>query len=225
MFMFKIKIFTFQSYLNLRGLISFRQRLPDTPNWDSPVTKSPSLLSRLPSPSRRRPKSAINPPEGSPKGSKISISSSAMKHLKRRATPSRLCKFICKKTRLQNHILQYPVRHGLVEDWDLMERFMEQCIFKYLRAEPEDHYFLLTEPPLNTPENREYIAGSLSFVCGRIPLILSDKKLEHFPFCRNHVRIVQRSRFIYCGSSRARFGRFMDISGFQRSHFYGNSCR
>ncbi len=53
---------------------------------------------------------------------------------------------------------QYPVRHGMVEDWDLMEKFMEQCIFKYLRAEPEDHYFLLTEPPLNTPENREYTA-------------------------------------------------------------------
>lgn len=47
-----------------------------------------------------------------------------------------------------------------MEDWDLMEKFMEQCIFKYLRAEPEDHYFLLTEPPLNTPENREYTAGA-----------------------------------------------------------------
>jgi actin-related protein 3 len=54
--------------------------------------------------------------------------------------------------------LQYPVRHGIVEDWDLMERFLEQCIFKYLRAEPGDHHFLLTEPPLNTPENREYTA-------------------------------------------------------------------
>ncbi|XP_008553890.1 actin-related protein 3 [Microplitis mediator] len=54
--------------------------------------------------------------------------------------------------------IKYPVRHGLVEDWDLMERFLQQCIFKYLRAEPEDHYFLLTEPPLNTPENREYMA-------------------------------------------------------------------
>ncbi|XP_055468940.1 actin-related protein 3B isoform X3 [Psammomys obesus] len=39
-----------------------------------------------------------------------------------------------------------------------MERFMEQVVFKYLRAEPEDHYFLMTEPPLNTPENREYLA-------------------------------------------------------------------
>nr|XP_019955182.1 PREDICTED: actin-related protein 3-like [Paralichthys olivaceus] len=53
---------------------------------------------------------------------------------------------------------KWPIRHGIVEDWDLMERFMEQIIFKYLRAEPEDHYFLLTEPPLNTPENREYTA-------------------------------------------------------------------
>ena len=53
---------------------------------------------------------------------------------------------------------KYPIRHGIVEDWDLMERFWEQCIFKYLRAEPEDHFFLLTEPPLNTPENREYTA-------------------------------------------------------------------
>lgn len=56
------------------------------------------------------------------------------------------------------YAVKYPVRHGLVEDWDLMERFLQQCIFKYLRAEPEDHYFLLTEPPLNTPENREYTA-------------------------------------------------------------------
>ncbi|PAV83626.1 hypothetical protein WR25_21657 [Diploscapter pachys] len=57
-----------------------------------------------------------------------------------------------------NYSVKYPIRHGIVEDWDLMERFWEQCIFKYLRAEPEDHYFLLTEPPLNTPENREFTA-------------------------------------------------------------------
>lgn len=58
----------------------------------------------------------------------------------------------------KTYAVQYPIRHGQVEDWDLMERFWEQCIFKYLRAEPEDHYFLLTEPPLNSPENREYTA-------------------------------------------------------------------
>ncbi|CAH0382789.1 unnamed protein product [Bemisia tabaci] len=61
-------------------------------------------------------------------------------------------------TNAKGYAVKYPVRHGLVEDWDLMEKFLEQCIFKYLRADPEDHYFLLTEPPLNTPENREYLA-------------------------------------------------------------------
>jgi len=57
-----------------------------------------------------------------------------------------------------NYAVKWPVRHGIVEDWDLMEKYMEQIIFKYLRAEPEDHHFLMTEPPLNTPENREYLA-------------------------------------------------------------------
>lgn len=61
-------------------------------------------------------------------------------------------------TEASGYSIKYPIRHGMVEDWDLMERYWEQCIFKYLRAEPEDHYFLLTEPPLNTPENREYTA-------------------------------------------------------------------
>ena len=54
--------------------------------------------------------------------------------------------------------ISYPIRHGQVENWDLMERYWEQSIFKYMRCEPEDHYFLLTEPPLNAPENREYTA-------------------------------------------------------------------
>lgn len=52
----------------------------------------------------------------------------------------------------------YPVRHGQIENWNHMELMWEQCLFKYLRAEPEDHYVLLTEPPLNAPENREYTA-------------------------------------------------------------------
>lgn len=31
----------------------------------------------------------------------------------------------------------------MIENWDHMERFWEQSIFKYLRAEPEDHYVCL----------------------------------------------------------------------------------
>jgi len=63
--------------------------------------------------------------------------------------------------------LHYPIRHGQIENWDHMERFWSNSIFKYLRVEPEDHYFLLTEPPLNPPENRENTAEIMfeSFNC------------------------------------------------------------
>ncbi|KAF2798350.1 Actin/actin-like protein [Melanomma pulvis-pyrius CBS 109.77] len=63
--------------------------------------------------------------------------------------------------------IHYPIRHGQIDDWDLMERFWSNSIFKYLRVEPEDHHFLLTEPPLNPPENRENTAEIMfeSFNC------------------------------------------------------------
>ncbi|EMR11154.1 hypothetical protein PNEG_00750 [Pneumocystis murina B123] len=63
--------------------------------------------------------------------------------------------------------LNYPIRHGIIETWDHMERFWQQSIFKYLKCDPEDHYFLLTEPPLNPPENREHTAEIMfeSFNC------------------------------------------------------------
>lgn len=55
-------------------------------------------------------------------------------------------------------LTSYPIRHGQVENWDLMESYWQHCLFKYLRCDPENHYFILTEPPLNAPENREYTA-------------------------------------------------------------------
>jgi len=58
----------------------------------------------------------------------------------------------------KTYAMRNPIKHGQVENWTHMEQFWEHCIFKYLRCEPEDHYFLLTEPPLNAPENREYTA-------------------------------------------------------------------
>ena len=61
----------------------------------------------------------------------------------------------------KEYSLLYPIRHGQVCDWDLMERFWQSSIFDYLKCEPEDHLFLLTEPPLNPPENRAMTAEIL----------------------------------------------------------------
>lgn len=64
-------------------------------------------------------------------------------------------------SRVRTHTISYPIQHGIVEDWDRMERIWQHCIYKYLRVEPEEYGFILTEPPANPPENREYAAEVL----------------------------------------------------------------
>lgn len=64
--------------------------------------------------------------------------------------------------------LSFPIKHGQVDNWDAMERFWQQCIFNYLRCDPEDHYFLLTESPLTAPESREY-TGEIMFETFNVP--------------------------------------------------------
>mmetsp|Transcript_78160 Transcript_78160/g.229085 ORF Transcript_78160/g.229085 Transcript_78160/m.229085 type:complete len:429 (-) Transcript_78160:239-1525(-) len=60
--------------------------------------------------------------------------------------------------RKETHDLVCPVVKGRIDHWDDMERFLQQAIFRNLRCIPEEHYFLLTEPPFNTPESRELTA-------------------------------------------------------------------
>ena len=43
----------------------------------------------------------------------------------------------------KTYSLNYPIRHGQVDNWDLMEKFYQASIFQYLKCEPEDHLFLL----------------------------------------------------------------------------------
>lgn len=39
--------------------------------------------------------------------------------------------------------LVYPIQHGQIENWDLMESFWLQSMYRYLQCEPENHLFLL----------------------------------------------------------------------------------
>merc|ERR550537_187191 len=61
-----------------------------------------------------------------------------------------------------------PIRDGVVDDWDSMEKFWNRCLYGYLQCNPEEHYMLLTEPPLNPPENREY-AAEIMFETFQVP--------------------------------------------------------
>ena len=65
---------------------------------------------------------------------------------------------INKKKESNTHKLIYPVKNGIVENWDLMEKYWYKSIYDYLKCDPEEHIFVLTEPTMNPPENRENIA-------------------------------------------------------------------
>ena len=51
--------------------------------------------------------------------------------------------------------LRYPIQHGVVTDWDDMERIWRHTYHNELRVDPENQPVLLTEPPLNPRTNRE----------------------------------------------------------------------
>jgi len=54
--------------------------------------------------------------------------------------------------------ITYPIEHGVVNDWDDMEKIWEHTFTNELRVTSSEHNVMLTEAPLNPKVNREKMA-------------------------------------------------------------------
>ena len=54
--------------------------------------------------------------------------------------------------------LKYPIEHGIVNDWNDMEKIWDHTFTTELRVDPSEHNVMLTEAPMNPKVNREKMA-------------------------------------------------------------------
>lgn len=69
--------------------------------------------------------------------------------------------------------IRYPLEHGIVTDWDDMEKIWHHVYESELKTLPEEHPVLLTEPPLNPRKNRD-IAAQIMFETFNIPALYTS---------------------------------------------------
>ncbi|KAK9474982.1 actin-related protein [Dipodascopsis tothii] len=69
--------------------------------------------------------------------------------------------------------IRYPVEHGIVKNWDDMERIWSHVYSQELKVTPEEHPVLLTEAPLNPRANRD-TAAEVFFETFNVPALFTS---------------------------------------------------
>ncbi|KAK3679048.1 Centractin [Recurvomyces mirabilis] len=69
--------------------------------------------------------------------------------------------------------IRYPLEHGIVTDWDDMERIWQYVYTDELKTLSEEHPVLLTEAPLNPRQNRD-TAAQILFETFNVPALYTS---------------------------------------------------
>ncbi|PUU83189.1 actin family [Tuber borchii] len=69
--------------------------------------------------------------------------------------------------------IKYPLEHGIVTDWDDMERIWQYIYSEELKTLSEEHPVLLTEAPLNPRTNRD-TAAQIFFETFNVPALFTS---------------------------------------------------
>ena len=61
--------------------------------------------------------------------------------------------------------LQYPIEHGIVTNWDSLEKLWQHTFVTELQRDPAECNVIFTEPPMNPKSNREKMVSMAFDTC------------------------------------------------------------